>query len=309
MDDKIIHEKQDLTHLTWSRYRHTSGTAGSFLKAYSDLDGTKKYYKMSNYEALNGVVGHESVNEIIVDRLLTTLGIDHVPYRLINADIVVDGARISTYICVSEDFKRPGERKVAFDIYYQQCKKANETPIEFCHRMGWTDIINSMLMTDFLILNRDRHGANIEVLKGSGKSVRLAPLYDHGLSLMFSCHTDSEMEAFDIMADLPVQSFIGGRSAYENMKLISGSRSGSRVLLSDDNDKSVSKTRSGNLIQQSGLDNESVSGTWTSRPLQESDRDVILFDLEGVLPDAWLDKIWKMIWERWRVYEDLQNYR
>lgn len=37
---------------------------------------------------VNGVVGHECVNEIIVDRLLTVLGIEHLDYTLINADVI-----------------------------------------------------------------------------------------------------------------------------------------------------------------------------------------------------------------------------
>ena len=46
--NRIIHEKQDMTHLSWSKIRNSSGTAGSFLKAYSVLGGKKTYYKLSN---------------------------------------------------------------------------------------------------------------------------------------------------------------------------------------------------------------------------------------------------------------------
>ena len=48
--------------------------------------------------------------------------------------------------------------------------------------MGWEDYIYQMLVVDYLILNQDRHGANIEVLRNSRKkTVRLAPLFAHGL--------------------------------------------------------------------------------------------------------------------------------
>ena len=80
----IIHEKQDLTYLSWSKIRSSSGTAGSFLKATSELGGKKTYYKLSNYDSQKGVVGHECVNEIIADRLLTILGIEHLHYQLIH---------------------------------------------------------------------------------------------------------------------------------------------------------------------------------------------------------------------------------
>lgn len=70
---QMTKEKQDLTYLSWSVYRNSSGTAGSFLKAYSELGGTKTYYKLSNFDKARGVIGHECVNELIVDRLLTIL--------------------------------------------------------------------------------------------------------------------------------------------------------------------------------------------------------------------------------------------
>ena len=33
----------DLTHLTWSLSRTSTGTAGSFLKSYEEIDGHKVY--------------------------------------------------------------------------------------------------------------------------------------------------------------------------------------------------------------------------------------------------------------------------
>ena len=42
METAIIHEVQDFTYLTWAKIRNSSGTAESFLKAYSELQG-KRY--------------------------------------------------------------------------------------------------------------------------------------------------------------------------------------------------------------------------------------------------------------------------
>jgi len=84
MNTKLVREKQDITYLSWSVYRNSSGTAGSFLKSYSELGGKKVYYKLSNFDKVQGVIGHECVNELIVDRLLTILGIPHLPYQLIH---------------------------------------------------------------------------------------------------------------------------------------------------------------------------------------------------------------------------------
>lgn len=73
MRDNIIHETQDFTYLKWFHIRSSSGTAGTFLKSESVIEGKKIYYKLSNFDSVNGVIGHECVNEIIVARLLTLL--------------------------------------------------------------------------------------------------------------------------------------------------------------------------------------------------------------------------------------------
>lgn len=274
MDTAIIHEKQDLTHLSWSLIRSSSGTAGSFLKATSELGGKKTYYKLSNYDSIRGVIGHECVNEIIADRLLTHLGIEHLHYQLIHADIEVNDRRIETYLCASEDFKQRGEDKVALDVYYELEHNEAETALDFCVRSGWGDYIYKMLVVDFLLLNRDRHGANIEVLRNTKKrTIRLAPIFDNGLSLIFNCYDEDAVRKFDVLQDRQIQCFVGSRSATENLKLIPPA--------------SLPQ-----LVQ-----------------LKEEDREHILSGLEPVLPKLWIDKIWEMIYRRWQLYEDFCNSR
>ena len=269
---QIIHELQDMTHLSWAKTRNSSGTAGSFLKAYEDgIDG-KTYYKLSNYDAWKGIVGHECVNEIIVDRLLTILGISHLPYQLIHAKILIDQKEYETWLCASKDFKQRGESKIALDAYYQAESLPNESPMDFCIRCGWESTVYEMLVVDYLILNRDRHGANMEVLRNQRKkTIRLAPLFDHGLSLLSRCESTEAMLREDVMADKPVQCFVGSRSSWENLRLIPRD-------------------------QRPPL-----------HPLTENDRAVLLGGLSEALDQQWLDRIWEMIWKRWQAYEDLCN--
>jgi hypothetical protein len=274
MDNKIIKEKQDLTYLNWSRIRASSGTAGSFLKSYSDLGAKKIYYKLSNFDSYKGVIGHECVNEIIVDRLLTILGIEHLNYRLIHADIDINGSIYDTWVCASDDFKNKGDKKLALDAYYQLEKLENERPLDFCIRMGWENYIYQMLIVDFLILNRDRHGANIEVLKNTlSGQLRLAPLFDNGLSLIFNCYSEDEIDKVNVMEDKPVQCFVGSKSAFDNLKLIPA-----------------------NLIP-------------ALNPLKESDKELLFADLDGIINLKYQDKIWEMIWTRWKYYEGFCNQR
>lgn len=272
MAQQLILEKQDLTHLSWSRIRNSSGTAGSFLKSYSELGGRKTYYKLSDYDPAKGVVGHECVNELIVDRLLSILGVEHLQYQLIHADVRVNERTEETWLTASEDFKARGEDKIALDAYYDAEHQSGESPLEFCVRNGWENYIYQMLAVDFLILNRDRHGANIEVLRNKRqKTIRLAPLFDHGLSFLCCCRSDREATAFDVMADLPTNAYIGSRSARENLNLISHDR------------------------------------LPVFAPLQEKHREVLFKGLDGVISDMMRDKIWEMLWKRWCFYEDFRD--
>ena len=87
---QVIPEIQDLRRLDWSKVRHSSGTAGSFLKSREIVRGVKWYYKLSDYDAYRGIVGHECINELIADRLLTILQIPHLSYQLIHARIKIE---------------------------------------------------------------------------------------------------------------------------------------------------------------------------------------------------------------------------
>lgn len=272
--EQIIRTPQDLTYLSWSKIRNSSGTAGSFLKSQEDTAGGRVYYKLSDYDPYHGIIGHESVNEIIVDRLLTLLDIPHLSYQLIHADIIVDQKPIRTWLCSSLNFRERGERKEALDSYYDSHKLAGESPLAFCIRNGWTEYIYRMLLVDYLILNRDKHGANIEVLINRyRKTVRLAPLFDHGVS--FYCRTpdDAALAQEDPMADKPVQCFVGSRSAWDNLHLI-------------------------------------PPGQFpVVHSLREADRAVLLDGLDDAVSSYRLDRTWEMIWRRWQAYETLRNQR
>lgn len=270
MSNKVIVEKQDLTYLKWSHVRSSSGTAGTFLKSQSTVSGEKIYYKLSGYDSEKGIVGHECVNEIIVDRLLTILGVEHLNYELVHADVEIDGKVYDTWLCASKDFKKRGESKAVLDNFYQINREDNESRYDFCVKYGWKSYIDTMLVVDYLILNRDRHGANIEVLRDGRKhSIRVAPLFDHGLSLLCSCLGDNEIERFDIMADKPCQNFIGGRSTLENLSLV-------------ENKSSVFKSK-----------------------LELKHKEVLFKDLDLALSKIHKEKIWDMLWSRWCEYEKL----
>lgn len=270
----IVYELQDLEYLKWSKTRNSSGTAGSFLKAYDDFGKRKKYYKLSDYDTVKGIVGHECVNEIIVGRLMDALGIEHLKYRLIHASILVDDKKIETYLCESDDFKERDEAKIPLEDFYVAERKEKETPLAFCKRMGWEEYIYGMLVVDYLILNRDRHGANIEVLRDRRtKTLHLAPLFDQGLSFVCRCHSKKELKDFDVMKDQKVQAFVGGNSVLDNLALVP-----KKYL-------------------------RSLPG------LSDSDIDDITSGLDGILEKEYIHKIQEMIRRRWKYIDDIRNKR
>ena len=227
----ITYKLQDLRELDWVESVNTSGTGGTFLKARKGTGNSAVYNKLSCSDEYRGIYGHECVNEIIACRLMDVLGIEHLAYRLVHALVSIEGVEHETWLAKSVSF---------------------------------------MMLVDYLIANRDRHGANIEVLRAQDGSVRLAPLFDNGLSLIFSCYGDEERAArFDPLTDVNANNFIGSRSLEANL----------------------------------GLFNVRPA----VRPLMERDRTKILRGLDGVLPPTHLNKIWQMIWERWLHYESLRN--
>lgn len=213
-------EKKDLKYLFWSLSRASSGTAGSFLKSYEVVRGVKYYYKVSNFDTIRGIYGHESVNEIVAQNVADILEIPHLHYELFYADIQVDGKIYEAWLTRSQDFKRAGEHKLTFETYYEMTGLEQEAVWNFIVRQGLTEYFYELFLLDFIICNRDRHGANIEVLEKRGQ-YRLAPIFDNGLSFLFSCYQDGEaMRRADPMKDGPVNNYVGSKSLSENLKKI-----------------------------------------------------------------------------------------
>ena len=270
----IENELMYLKYLDWTRSRHSSGTAGSFLKSYEEIKGQKLYYKISNYNSQNGIIGHECVNEIVVDRLLSNLRIEHLSYDLVHAEVYINGREHETYLSRSRDFKNKGESKITLELLYKHEGLENESPLEFCKRMGWDDYIYNMLVTDYLIMNRDRHGANIEILKNrKNRQIYPAPLFDHGLSLLFNCRSDIEYEAIDPLVEKRVQCYVGGNDTYENLLLIPSEK----------------------MLQL---------------PEFDSNLKTELFEgLENIMGNKWVEAVWNFLQKRAEKYEILRIER
>lgn len=243
------------------------------MKAREETGGSLWYYKLSCYDSYRGVYGHECANEIIASRLMDLFSVPHLSYKLIHATVLIDEEEHEVWLNRSRSFRASGEKKLAFDTFYDLEKQRSESPFDLAERFGWGQQIQHMMIVDYLIANRDRHGANIEVLRDKEGQVRLAPLFDNGLSLVFSCYEDeNRAAAFDPLQDVNANNFIGTRSLEENV----------RRFVSRD-----------------------VLQPFLERSLTEEDVTGLLKGLETVLPETHREKIFQIIRMRWSELENL----
>ncbi|MBO4818909.1 MAG: hypothetical protein J5528_02115 [Firmicutes bacterium] len=258
---------KDYRYLDWTESGISSGTSGSLLKTKEQKNGKTYFYKLSSYDPYRGVFGSESVNELVACRLLNLLGIEHLQYKLIHALVDIRGEEYETWLVRSVNFREIDERKIALDTYYDMNRFPKEDPLAFCRRMGWEKYIYKMFLADFLIANRDRHGANLEVLGGKHGELRLAPLFDNGLSFLAPLAGDEQrIKDFEPLSDVRSNNFIGTGSLKKNLEMIG---------------------------EFPDVD-----------PVFDNSREELFAGLDKVLPEYHLDKMWQIIIERWRYYEN-----
>lgn len=249
MDD-IIKIEQDFTNFKWSEMSSSASSGGSLLKASVVLDSEKYFYKMSSYDEEHFIYGYECINELIVSRLLDIWGIDHVRYKLIKAKVKIseNGKMFTTYVNESKDYKKPDERKMTFGEYYRIYKKNDDTPYDFICRLekeGRSDIrdfFDGMFFVDYIILNRDRHAKNIEVLIDKNENIKMAPLFDQGLSLLLESYDNEPyVRDYNVLLDRSVNNFVGTRSTLENLQYIKNKKRFENICLTKEDYKKISE--------------------------------------------------------------------
>ena len=264
----VTKKLQDLRALSWDERLRPSTTQGSFPKAVSGTGKARTYYKLSNYDSYRGVFGHECVNELLASRLLRALGFPHVEYRLIHAVVHIDGEDIETWLCSSKSFRPEHTQTLHLDTFYDLYRREGESPLDFCERYGWGTYAKQVMLTDYLIINRDRHGANIEVIKWEDGHFTPAPLFDNGLSFVWSCFDDeNEIAAFDPLFNKPVNNYLGSRFLQDNLQFVP---------------KNLAKNPFGVLTKEK-----------------------LFAGLDDVVSEVFRDKIWEILTARWDRYESL----
>ncbi len=270
MERDLITEVQDLGDLGFEKAENAPGVGGSFLKALREEKGRLCIYKCPDFDPELGFVGHEGVNELVAARLMKKLGIRGADCSLIHGKVTLGNGTYETWVTRSETFLEEGQDKISLELFYEGEAQEGETPLDFCIRRGFEDDIYRMLILDFLILNRDRHGKNLEVIRDrKNRRFSLAPLFDQGLCLLFRCRSEKDMELMDTSADRPVHCFVGGRSPMENLKLIPPEK-------------------------------------WPKlNPLTTEDIGDVLKGLDAVMPQIWMEKAKEMLQKRYALLQEV----
>lgn len=130
---------------------------------------------------------YEIYNEIIASTVMKHLNVPHVDYFIMQDDM-------ETY-CGCDDFVGSSQDFVTAYMIHESNKKSNsESEYEFmirCYEMLGIDnareVINTMLLVDYILGNEDRHLNNFGLLRDA-KTLRFlgpAPIFDTGSSLGF----------------------------------------------------------------------------------------------------------------------------
>lgn len=249
----------DLRYLKWDDTTAHGSSFGMLNKA-EEFTSTGKhfYYKMSRMQG-SSVVGHEAIFEYIASRALDVLDIPHVSYNLLPANIFLRNKELKTVICQSEDYKQSEDEAIPICEYCLEQSLAEQTIV---NDFGLKSLFQIYLV-DFILNNVDRHGYNIEIVNG----MKIAPLFDHGNSLLYWAPNEESIRSYDVMTDSPTNNYIGDESLYINLHKIS----------------------------------HPVSVT----PLTERARSYIFYNVKNeFLPQQIKDKTWEMIWRRYNYAKD-----
>ena len=174
---------------------------------------------------------------------------------------MVDGREREVWLNSSKNFRKSRERKLLpSPAYVSLYGEQGASPYEVCRAHGWEGQIKQMMLVDYLIANRDRHGSNIEVILSPDGSARLAPIFDNGLSFVapFAGQRDA-IEAFDPLRRVATTNYIGSRFLEDNLR--------------------------------------DIAPVELTHELKLEDRAALFAGLEHAAPDYLLEKMWEIVRE------------
>lgn len=163
----------------------TKTSRGILSKAWYKIDGKLCLVKGNSVDA-NGVIGQEPYSEVMASNMAKVLHYNHLEYFLMDAKLFPDvKVHILKHVSVCE-YYIPKDFKVVSYYNYIIAKLGFEPEDYFEAYKKFLPVkpLFKMLFFDALIGNEDRHLSNFDILLGLDGTETLAPLYDHGASLL-----------------------------------------------------------------------------------------------------------------------------
>ena len=167
-------------------YSPDNTSDGNLKKRWKIIDGKRCLLKAGSMP-----YRQQPCNEVIASMVMDRLGIDHVPYSVINIG--------NEPFSICEDFiTKDTELVSAYRILQIRGKENHENDylhyINTCKEIG-VDIsaaVDDMIVVDYTIANEDRHFNNFGLLRNAEtlEWIGAAPIYDSGTSLWFDRSED-----------------------------------------------------------------------------------------------------------------------
>lgn len=209
----------DMRKDVWSLNKDTLGTNGVFLKMRKEICGTQLYYKLGSYDPIRGFYGVECAMEIIAQRIAAWESIPYIEQRLAKILISYNEKEYEAYCVCSKEYRLSGERRVSLEQYCL-LNNVSDNHTEALLSSEFAQNVLDIMKLDYIIYNRDRHGANVETLYNpKTDSYRFVPLFDNGCSLVApSVLRWKELDDSYYLSDAPVNNFLGSMFVLSNLK-------------------------------------------------------------------------------------------
>lgn len=195
-------KKIDLRHIKWNNLTTTSP---GMVPKYIDKD---KFYKLSSYNLFAGFYGEEPVYEELAYQIGIEIGVNMVPIETKIAFVRYENIEYATYVSISPNFSSKNQY---FPIE-RFCIVNNLKTYDILYGKYEEDI-SKLLIFDFLINNKDRHGRNIEI-----NEEELAPIFDNSFS--FCSKIDEKQLNDKLFEDYTANNYLGYPNLFENLNLI-----------------------------------------------------------------------------------------
>lgn len=164
-------------------YISLGGINGDIKKwyGYTMKDDKQVNLFIKTASSRQGFTGFEPEAECVACRLANMLGLPCVKYDLMSFHVAS-----KTYkVCVCEDFTKGSESANYVDIlpFIGKLSGLDKYNTVISVVPNSRPIIDSILVFDYIIANKDRHLRNIEILSDKNGNLKLAPIFDNGMSL------------------------------------------------------------------------------------------------------------------------------